>query len=230
MTCMVARFTVSANTGSDREGLGQAPPPHAPGPGSGLSTANGGKPTEPVDEGQPGDALEAESDSDDIARNALTQAQRLTRSSQSAHAKRRTRSRRRRAGDDAPSGYSGAGPDERDPQLLAGLLGGLVDERGWQRPLAEARVFADWASLVGADISSHCRPVALSNGELRIAAETTAWATQLQLISSALLASLVKQLGPEVVRRVFITGPTGPTWKHGGWSVRGARGPRDTYG
>jgi predicted nucleic acid-binding Zn ribbon protein len=32
------------------------------------------------------------------------------------------------------------------------------------------------------------------------------------------------------VRKVFITGPTGPSWKHGGWSVRGARGPRDTYG
>ena len=91
-------------------------------------------------------------------------------------------------------------------------------------------MFADWAALVGGDIASHCRPVSLNAGELRIAAESTAWATQLQLISSALLASLVKQLGPEVVRKVFITGPTGPSWKHGGWSVRGARGPRDTYG
>ena len=110
------------------------------------------------------------------------------------------------------------------------LLDGLVDERGWQRPLAEARVFADWASLVGADIAAHCQPVNLNDGELRIAAESTAWATQLQLMAGALLASLVRELGPDVVRKIFITGPTGPSWKHGGWSVRGARGPRDTYG
>jgi predicted nucleic acid-binding Zn ribbon protein len=229
---MVARFTVSADTGPNgpaREGPDRIAPAE-PGLGSGLSTASGGKPSEPVDEHQPGEAPAAEDDSDDIARNALTQAQRFTHGSQGAQAKRRARSRRRRAGGDGPSGYSGAGPDDRDPQLLAGLFGGLVDERGWQRPLAEARVFADWASLVGADISSHCRPVTLNSGELRIAAESTAWATQLQLISSALLASLVKQLGPDVVRKVFITGPTGPSWKHGGWSVRGARGPRDTYG
>jgi predicted nucleic acid-binding Zn ribbon protein len=105
-----------------------------------------------------------------------------------------------------------------------------VDERGWQRPLAEARVFADWAALVGADIAAHCSPSSLNAGELRIAAESTAWATQLQLMASTLLASLARQLGPEVVHKIFITGPTGPSWKHGGWSVRGARGPRDTYG
>ncbi len=113
---------------------------------------------------------------------------------------------------------------------MGALIEGLVDERGWKRSLAEARVFADWASLVGADNASHCRPTDLTAGELRITAESTAWATQLQLIASALLASFARELGPEVVRKVIITGPTGPSWKHGGWSVRGARGPRDTYG
>jgi predicted nucleic acid-binding Zn ribbon protein len=40
----------------------------------------------------------------------------------------------------------------------------------------------------------------------------------------------VAELGQQVVTKLIITGPVGPSWKHGGWSVRGARGPRDTYG
>jgi predicted nucleic acid-binding Zn ribbon protein len=65
---------------------------------------------------------------------------------------------------------------------------------------------------------------------LRIAAESTAWATQLRLLAGTLLARLVAELGPDVVTKLSISGPTGPSWKHGGRSVRGGRGPRDTYG
>jgi len=91
-------------------------------------------------------------------------------------------------------------------------------------------VFAEWSALVGADVAAHCAPQSLNAGELRIAAESTAWATQLRLLAATLLARLVDELGREVVTKLIITGPAGPSWKHGGWSVRGARGPRDTYG
>ena len=138
--------------------------------------------------------------------------------------------RRRPAARHRRGGYSGAGPDELDPQRIGGVLSGLFAERGWQRPVTEARVFADWPGLVGADVARHCTPAALRDGELRITAESTAWATQLRLMTSTLLARLVAELGPEVVTRISVTGPTGPSWKHGAWSVRGARGPRDTYG
>ena len=110
------------------------------------------------------------------------------------------------------------------------LVAGYVNERGWDLPLAQARVFADWPALVGAGVAEHCSPQSLHEGELRIVAESTAWATQLRLLASALLARLVAELGPHVVTKLHIAGPTGPSWKHGGRSVRGARGPRDTYG
>ena len=113
---------------------------------------------------------------------------------------------------------------------MGGLLAGYVADRGWERPLAEARVFADWASLVGGDVAAHCAPIALTAGELKVTAESTAWATQLRLLSATLLARLADELGPDVVHRIHVTGPTGPTWSHGGFSVRGSRGPRDTYG
>ena len=128
-------------------------------------------------------------------------------------------------------GYSAPGPDPlNDPQLIGPVLAGYVAERGWQRPLAEARVFAEWSALVGAEVAAHCSPQSLTEGELRIAAESTAWATQLRLLSGQLLARLVAELGPDIVAKLVITGPVGPSWKHGGRSVRGARGPRDTYG
>jgi len=109
-------------------------------------------------------------------------------------------------------------------------MAGYVHDRGWEQPLAAARVFADWAGLVGDDVATHCQPTALVAGELKVAAESTAWATQLRLLSATLLARVVDEIGPEVVTRLHITGPVAPSWKHGGYSVRGTRGPRDTYG
>lgn len=174
----------------------------------------------------------AADDETDIAHTALADARSLVRSQPvrgSRDARRRIRaqnmSQRNRGG------YSGPGPDPvRDPQRLGPLLAGLVEDQGWERPLAQARVFSDWAELVGADIAAHAAPQTLHAGELRITAESTAWATQLRLLSSGLLARLVAELGPQVVTKLHITGPVGPSWKHGGRSVRGARGPRDTYG
>lgn len=143
---------------------------------------------------------------------------------------RRRRSRGADTGGAARGGYSGPRPDATDPQPIGELVAGYVTERGWDRPLREARVFSDWPAIVGADVAAHCRPTALLQGELRVAAESTAWATQLRMLSGTLLARLAAELGPETVHRLHITGPVAPSWKHGGLSVRGARGPRDTYG
>jgi predicted nucleic acid-binding Zn ribbon protein len=168
----------------------------------------------------------------DLARAALADARTIARGTP----RRRDREQARRIRTEnlagrRPGGYSGPGPDpDRDPQPIGSLLAGYVAERGWQQPLAEGRVFAEWQSLVGPEVAAHCAPQSLVDGELRITAESTAWATQLRLLASTLLARLVAELGPQVVTKLVVTGPTGPSWKHGGRSVRGARGPRDTYG
>ena len=126
-------------------------------------------------------------------------------------------------------GYSGPGPDPRDPQLFGALVERLVDARGWQRPKAEAAVFGDWPRAVGAEVAAHCKPVKLENGELTIEAESTAWATQLRLLAGRLLAGIAAQVGHNVVTRLHIHGPARPDWGAGPRRVRG-RGPRDTYG
>lgn len=174
----------------------------------------------------------AEAAGDDLVRTAFAGARNLARPGgrrRDREAARRTR-RANLAGKNR-GGYSAPGPDPgADPHRIGALFADYVAERGWERPLAEAQVFADWPALVGADVAAHCAPVSLAAGELRISAESTAWATQLRLLSGTLLARLVAELGPQVVTKLIITGPSGPSWKHGGRSVRGARGPRDTYG
>lgn len=174
----------------------------------------------------------------DLARAALADARKVSRTLPGRRARggrgsreARERTRRENLLGRNRGGYSGPGPDPtRDPQRLGPLLAGYVEELGWERPIAEGRVFAEWPLLVGADVAAHSTPQSLRDGELRIAAESTAWASQLRLLSATLLARLVAQLGPAVVTKLVISGPVAPSWKHGSRSVRGARGPRDTYG
>jgi predicted nucleic acid-binding Zn ribbon protein len=126
-------------------------------------------------------------------------------------------------------GWSGAGPDPRDPQPLGAVLGRLIRARGWEVPAAEARLFGMWEQVVGADVASHCRPVALKDGELTVEAHSTTWATQLRLLAGSLLKKIAAEVGHNVVTRLRIHGPAAPSWNRGPRRVRG-RGPRDTYG
>jgi predicted nucleic acid-binding Zn ribbon protein len=126
-------------------------------------------------------------------------------------------------------GYSGSGPDPRDPQTFGDVLAKLVKARGWQRPAAEATVFGAWERVVGPDIAKHSRPIKLDDGELTVEAESTAWATQLRLLAASLLRRIAAEVGHNVVRKLHIHGPAAPSWSRGARRVRG-RGPRDTYG
>ena len=126
-------------------------------------------------------------------------------------------------------GYTGPGPDPRDPQLFGSVLAKLVKTRGWQKPAAEATVFGEWERVVGADVAAHSRPVKLEDGELTVEAESTAWATQLRMLASKLIVRIANEVGNNVVKKLHIHGPTAPSWSRGPRRVRG-RGPRDTYG
>jgi predicted nucleic acid-binding Zn ribbon protein len=138
------------------------------------------------------------------------------------------RRRRRLRNPDGPT-YSGARGDERDPARLGSIVGKALPELGWVKPLAEARIMSQWAEVVGPEIAARCQPVSLLDGNLKITAESTAWATQLRMMAPQILAKVTDGLPRGVVTRLVITGPTGPSWKHGPWAVRG-RGVRDTYG
>jgi predicted nucleic acid-binding Zn ribbon protein len=125
--------------------------------------------------------------------------------------------------------WSGPGPDVRDPQPLGGLARELAKKRGWSTHVAEGTVLGHWSSVVGQQIADHAVPTALSEGVLSVAAESTAWATQLRMIQAQLLAKIAAAVGNGVVTSLKITGPARPSWRKGPRHIAG-RGPRDTYG
>jgi predicted nucleic acid-binding Zn ribbon protein len=127
-------------------------------------------------------------------------------------------------------GIAPLGREWRQPVGFAAAMRGLVDERGWRDRAKDATVLARWDTLVGSEIAARCSPVSLRDGELVVVAESTAWATQLRLLSGQILARLRAELGPEVARSLTIRGPSTPTWNHGPLRAPGGRGPRDTYG
>lgn len=116
-----------------------------------------------------------------------------------------------------------------EPIAFAASVKDLLEQRGWSSQAAAAGVLTNWEALVGKDIAAHCRAVQLTRGELVVEAESTAWATQLRLLSRQILATLAGQLGPQTVTRLNVRGPSGPSWRHGRFRVLGP-GPRDTYG
>jgi predicted nucleic acid-binding Zn ribbon protein len=151
----------------------------------------------------------------DLARAALEAALR----------RRAERPRPARREGEAPRkrGYSGPGPDPRDPAKFGDVLARLVKTRGWERPAAEATLFGAWSDVVGPDIASHSRPVTLDNGELTIEAESAAWATQLRLLNSSILSRIGTTIGHNLVTRLRIHGPAAPARAKGKWRVRDSR-------
>lgn len=104
-----------------------------------------------------------------------------------------------------------------------------MDDRGWQVDLAVGSVMGRWPQIVGADVAAHATPVTFQEGVLTVRAESTAWATQLTLLTSVLLGRLAEEAGEGTVTELKIVGPAAPSWSKGRRRVAG-RGPRDTYG
>jgi predicted nucleic acid-binding Zn ribbon protein len=121
-------------------------------------------------------------------------------------------------------------PQRSEPQPLGAAINKLLAVEGWGLAAATGSVFGRWAEIVGSDLAAHTRPESLSDGELTVTADSTAWATQVRLLAAHLVRRLNTELGDGTVRRVRVRGPVTGTRRPGEWRVRGGRGPRDTYG
>lgn len=118
----------------------------------------------------------------------------------------------------------------RDPILLGEHLAALVAEREWDKEVAVGGVIGRWPQIVGPEIAEHCRPTDFTEGVLTVRADSTAWATQLRLLSSTLLGRLAEEVGADTVGELRVVGPSAPSWSKGALRASGGRGPRDTYG
>jgi predicted nucleic acid-binding Zn ribbon protein len=141
------------------------------------------------------------------------------------------------AGQPAPSGQAASPRRARrparshrdDPQPLSIAFDGLLADQGWQTEAAVGSVFGRWDQLVGPDVAAHTRPEQFNDGELVVIADSAAWATQMRLLTSAVLRRLNTELGHGTVTRVVVRGPAPPR-RMGPLRVRGTREHNDDYG
>ncbi len=162
----------------------------------------------------------------DLAREALEQARlrsaaRRAAGGPQAGVSRRAGVTRRR--------WSGPGPDGRDPKPFGALAAQWVRRTAAAEDVAKATVMSRWPDIVGPDLAAHCTPLGLVDGQLTVQAESTAWATQIRLLTPAILQKIAAAVGPQAVRVIRAQGPSRPSWRFGPRHVSG-RGPRDTYG
>ncbi len=117
-----------------------------------------------------------------------------------------------------------------DPQSIESILSEVIENRNWGKGVAEGGLFSDWPQIVGADIAEHTTPISLVDGRLTIQSSSSAWATQMRLMQVELLKTISNSAPGALVEELIFLGPNAPSWKRGLRSIRGARGPRDTYG
>ena len=118
--------------------------------------------------------------------------------------------------------------DATEPKPIGELLNELIQERDWKSGLSEGEIFVKWGEIVGADIAANSEPIEIKEEKLIIKCASTAWATQLNLIKAQLLQS-IQNIAPKI-NSLEIIGPNSPSWRKGLRTIKGAKGPRDTYG
>lgn len=166
---------------------------------------------------------------DVAAASALARARKAARAKGLRPGSKLTRKRRPMGEQGGSTGSGREARDGRDPTLLGDQMDRLLLDRGWKVDVAVGSVMGRWHLIVGVEVAGHCTPVTFSDGVLTVRAASTAWATQLRLMSSSILTRLETEVGKDVVTELRVQGPSAPSWTRGPRKSTGL-GPRDTYG
>lgn len=95
------------------------------------------------------------------------------------------------------------------PQSLGDVFSKFIAQRGWKEPVAVGSVLADWSSIVGEQIAENAKVETFENATLVLRTSSTAWATQLRLLTPQLMHKFDEVLGPGVITKLEIKGPAG---------------------
>ncbi|WP_285114777.1 DciA family protein [Leifsonia sp. fls2-241-R2A-40a] len=117
----------------------------------------------------------------------------------------------------------------RDPRGVGDVVDALAAQLGWTSALAQSDLLEGWRELAGEETAKHAIPDQITDGVLVVRCESTAWATQLRMMRSELLAHIAERFPEAGIESIRFQGPDAPSWKRGPRSIPG-RGPRDTYG
>lgn len=126
-------------------------------------------------------------------------------------------------------GLAGQPESRRDPAVLGDEVQALIAGRGWDADVQVGSVVGRWPVIVGEHVASHVEPVCFEGTVLTVRADSTAWATQMKLMTHSILTRIETEVGTDIVTDIVVHAPGGPSWRKGPLRAPG-RGPRDTYG
>ncbi len=184
-------------------------------------------PAEDVAAGSNGDADEplVPGDAARLAREAMERARQAARQ----RGARRTSAKRGRVQREDARRSTVPYTNGRDPQPMSDAVASLLRRMGWTEQIEVSSVTGRWRDVIGDRIADHCEPLGFDEGVLTVKATSTAWATQLQMMSGQIRHRINEEFGREIVKELKVLGPTARSWTKGPRTVKG-RGPRDTYG
>jgi len=91
-----------------------------------------------------------------------------------------------------------------DPIPINDVLKFLIREGGLGEQLEQARIWEQWPQLAGDPLWMHGRPVALRNGTLIVAAESSVWMHKYAFYRLRLMGRINKMAKKRLVSDVFI--------------------------
>jgi hypothetical protein len=99
--------------------------------------------------------------------------------------------------------------DGREPSGFAAVLQGLMADRAWELPAAGGSVLDSWpdiAAAVSPQLPDHVGAVAFhpATGQLDLRPDSSAYATQLRLISARIVATANSTVGTDAVRTIRV--------------------------
>ena len=106
-----------------------------------------------------------------------------------------------------------------------------MTDRGWQAATSIGKIWGEWASLVRPTLAEtrQTRGLRPEHRIADVARDSTAWATQVRMLSSQLRKRLQGEILGGIVSDIAVLGPDVGPRPRGPLRVKG-RGPRDTYG
>lgn len=83
------------------------------------------------------------------------------------------------------------------PVTVGSMVPKVLAEMGIEGAAAVMRILEHWDEAVGPEIARHARPSVLRGATLEVAADSSVWCQQVQLLRPRILAALRERLGAE---------------------------------
>ncbi len=90
-------------------------------------------------------------------------------------------------------------PNRTGPRQLRDALDQVASQLRAPRAQVLKTVFAAWEELVGSVMAAHSSPVRLVDGELVVAVDDPAWATEMKFFSTELIGRINAAAGEDTV-------------------------------